>query len=179
MTKPPLLERQALAVYVVLTLGIVWTTAPLALVSPAGHGLLNAFNPLLVALGVTAATAGRHGVAALLRRLLIWRVGLRWYLVVVGLPLMIALAAVGISMLAGLPVGNPFDRISTTTATLLLFIWVIAPARSSAGAASRCRGYWHAPPRCRPRWCWARWAWRFICRSMCFRCSCLAIPLPA
>jgi CAAX protease family protein len=42
--------------------------------------LLGTFAPLLVALWITALTEGRPGVRALLRRLVQWQVGMRWYL---------------------------------------------------------------------------------------------------
>jgi hypothetical protein len=48
----------------------------------------------LAALVVTATESGRTGVRAFLRRYLHWRVGLRWYLVVLlGFPLLYVLAA--------------------------------------------------------------------------------------
>lgn len=42
--------------------------------------LLGTFAPSLVALGITARAEGRPGVRALLRRILQWQVGTRWYL---------------------------------------------------------------------------------------------------
>jgi hypothetical protein len=42
--------------------------------------LLGTFAPSLVALWITARTEGRPGVLALLRRLVQWQVGMRWYL---------------------------------------------------------------------------------------------------
>ena len=45
-------------------------------------------GPTLAAFTVTASTAGKAGVWQLLRRYVLWRVGLRWYLlVIVGVPL--------------------------------------------------------------------------------------------
>ena len=46
--------------------------------------LLGTFAPGIVALGLTARALGRRGVIALLRRLLIWQVPLRWYLFAAG-----------------------------------------------------------------------------------------------
>jgi membrane protease YdiL (CAAX protease family) len=46
--------------------------------------LLGTFAPGIVALGLTARTLGRRGVIALLRRLIIWQVPLRWYLFAAG-----------------------------------------------------------------------------------------------
>ncbi len=46
--------------------------------------LLGTFAPSLVALGITARAEGRPGVRALLRRILQWQVGARWYLFAIG-----------------------------------------------------------------------------------------------
>lgn len=46
--------------------------------------LLGTFAPSLVALWLTGRTEGRAGTRALLRRLLEWRVGVRWYVFAVG-----------------------------------------------------------------------------------------------
>ena len=46
--------------------------------------LLGTFAPALVALGITARTEGRQGVRALLRPIVDWQVGTRWYLFAIG-----------------------------------------------------------------------------------------------
>jgi membrane protease YdiL (CAAX protease family) len=46
--------------------------------------LLGTFAPSLVALGITARAEGREGVRALLRRIVEWQVGTRWYLFAIG-----------------------------------------------------------------------------------------------
>src|SRR5262245_1156732 len=51
--------------------------------------------PFLAAFLVTAATDGRAGVGQLLRRMVQWRVGVRWYLIpLLGYPLVFAVALV-------------------------------------------------------------------------------------
>jgi membrane protease YdiL (CAAX protease family) len=121
------LKRHPLAIYFTLTLGIVWVTAPLAIFSPAGHGMLNAFTPMLIAMLITFVSAGAPGIHALVCRLLQWRVGLRWYAVVLGLPVAIGSATLGLSALLGLPIVSPIVRIPVTTLTFLALIWIIAP----------------------------------------------------
>ena len=54
--------------------------------------LLGAFAPGLVALALTARADGSAGIAALLNRILVWRVGARWYLFAVGYMAAIKLA---------------------------------------------------------------------------------------
>jgi len=46
--------------------------------------LLGTFAPSLVAVGITARAEGRPGVRALLRRIVQWQVGTRWYLFAIG-----------------------------------------------------------------------------------------------
>jgi hypothetical protein len=47
-----------------------------------GLQVLYLLGPTLAAFIVTGATEGRAGIRCLLRRYVLWRVGLRWYLVV-------------------------------------------------------------------------------------------------
>lgn len=48
-----------------------------------------AFGPFLTALIVLGLTEGRSGVKTLLGRMVRWRVGLQWYLIALGLPILL------------------------------------------------------------------------------------------
>jgi uncharacterized protein len=61
------------------------------------------FGPMLSALILTALLGGWSAVKTLLGRLVQWRVGWRWYAVAFGLPSAIALGAIGLTTLSGLP----------------------------------------------------------------------------
>jgi membrane protease YdiL (CAAX protease family) len=61
------------------------------------------FGPMLAALILTALAGGWSALKALLGRLVQWRVGWRWYAVAFGLPVVLALGAVGLTTLSGLP----------------------------------------------------------------------------
>ena len=68
-------------------------------ISQAASGYLNATailaGPTLSAFIMTATTEGRTGVRRLLGRLLLWRVGIRWYLfALLGVPLIMLLGTV-------------------------------------------------------------------------------------
>jgi uncharacterized protein len=108
-THAGLLARHPLVFYFIIAYAGSWLIwLPLAL-SEDGSGLLPFSSPLLLAwfgfaafLGpflsgfvMTGATEGRAGVGRLLRRFVLWRVGLGWYLfVLLGAPSILALAAV-------------------------------------------------------------------------------------
>jgi len=64
-------------------------------------GLLGLFGPAIAAVCVTAATEGRSGVRALLRKALIWRVGLGWYIAAIVLTEAVSLLTVGLSVVLG------------------------------------------------------------------------------
>jgi membrane protease YdiL (CAAX protease family) len=69
-------------------------TLPIALLSA---------GPLVSALIISAMIGGKAEVLALLRKFTVWRVGLRWYLIALLLPLIIHLAAVYLNVLMGAP----------------------------------------------------------------------------
>lgn len=62
---------------------------------------LGTFGPTMAALLLTAVTKGRSGLLALWQRMLIWHVGLRWYLFSFGGTAVFVLAAIGLYRLGG------------------------------------------------------------------------------
>ena len=95
-----LVKRHPLIAFFVLTLALSWW--PWILYA---FGLYPApiasFGPFLAALVVLAITQGKSGIGGLLRRMVRWRVGLRWYAVALLLPVGIALAATALNVLLG------------------------------------------------------------------------------
>lgn len=89
-----ILKRHPLMIGILLMFVLTWPLyAQLGLF--VGHGVG------LAALIMTGFTLGRGGIGALLRRFLIWRVEVRWYLVVLGGPVLLHLIAIGLMMLMG------------------------------------------------------------------------------
>ena len=84
------IRRHPLTLYTVLALLLSWWVAPLQL---AGFPVFP-FGPDLAALAVIAATTGTPGIRQLLRRLREWRLGFRWYALVVGGPAVVGWLAV-------------------------------------------------------------------------------------
>jgi len=90
--------------------------------SGATSGLLNAaailLGPTLSGFIMTGVTEGREGIRRLLHRIVLWRVGLRWYLfALIGVPAVMALGTIilpgGLSSLLGLGPGYVLTYVST------------------------------------------------------------------
>lgn len=112
------LQRHPLWGYGLLAYGISWLFLLGALVAiqfdllPADSPIMGvanqiaAFGPALAALIVIAYTQGRTGVRQWLRRLVQWRVGIQWYLLILfGIPL---ISLLGASVLHGM---RPFQAL--------------------------------------------------------------------
>ena len=89
-----------LAAYFVLAYALSWiilVPAGLGLLPDSSAGVLSTlapFGPAVAAFIVTALIGGRSAVGQLLRRLVQWRVGIGWYLLVlIGIPLLERLGA--------------------------------------------------------------------------------------
>ena len=104
-------KPRSLVVFFALAFGISWVAwIPTTLASyrlvpfqidSTLSGLLGAFGPFFAALITTAIYEGRAGFSMLFRRLLTWRVGIRWYLFVLFWPAVFSLAKTGIAVVLG------------------------------------------------------------------------------
>jgi len=116
------LECNPLPVYFLLAYVFAWAFAPLIAISPV-YGLPALFAPALAGIIVSGLTGGRTQVSLLLRKLKVWRVKLVWYLVALGLPIVI-------SSLASIP-GRFFNAEATfefallTPLSLVVFVLVV------------------------------------------------------
>ena len=95
-----LVKRHPLIAFFVLTWALSWWPWILYAfgLSPTP---IASFGPFLAALVVLAITQGKSGIGGLLRRMVRWRVGIRWYAVALLLPVGIALAATALNVLLG------------------------------------------------------------------------------
>ena len=105
-----LLARHPLVFYFIIAYAFSWLAEMPLLLSKDGAGLLSYRSPLglyasitiatfvgpfLSAFIMTGITEGREGGGRLLRRLVLWRVGLRWYLfALIGLPAIMVLSVI-------------------------------------------------------------------------------------
>ena len=123
--------RYPVAVFFLLAIGLTWI---LMIVDALGSQGILPFRlplPLMIVMGymptlatvmVVGKTQGRAGIRVLFRKLLIWRVGLRWYLFAIFGPAVIYMLAIvlynGIEPLAHLPILS--DRLLSGSALKLM-----------------------------------------------------------
>jgi membrane protease YdiL (CAAX protease family) len=93
-----LIRRHPLISFFVLAYALSWW--PIAFYAAGlSPSPIISFGPFLAALVVLAATQGKTGVVGLLRRIVRWRVGLRWYAVALLLPVVVTAAAAALNVL--------------------------------------------------------------------------------
>ena len=92
------MRKHPLIAFFVLAYLLTWWTYPLLKFSPL-LGIPGLFGPALAAIIMAAVTDGKSGVKALLSRAVLWRVGLRWYVIALGLPTVLALVTAGLNYL--------------------------------------------------------------------------------
>ena len=122
-----IVNRQPLISFFVLAFGLTWgagwaadaiyTGSTLSGILSLPFLLLSA-GPLLAALFVTALTGGKTAVIALLRKLIIWRVGWRWW--AVALLLTPAMFLIAIYLNVGLGAPNPTVALLAAAPGMLL-----------------------------------------------------------
>jgi membrane protease YdiL (CAAX protease family) len=109
-------DGRALVAFFVLAYALSWAwVGPLAvshLVVDRGQGWPThypaLFGPAVAAVLVVAGTTGRQGIAQLLQRIVLWRVGWRWWLAAVSPVLFLAIALLG-SWVSGASLPGPTD----------------------------------------------------------------------
>ena len=98
-----MLKRYRLLAFFVLAFLLSWYPWIIALFQHRQTGP-NPLGPLVAAFVITALTEGRAGIKTLLKKLIRWRVGLRWYAAIFLIPVFACILAAGITLLTGAPV---------------------------------------------------------------------------
>jgi uncharacterized protein len=94
-------KQHPLITFFVLTYALSWLAWPMWASGLYPIAPVFSFAPFLAALVVLAVTHGKSGVGGLLRRMVRWRVGLRWYAVALLIPAGITSAAAVLNVLLG------------------------------------------------------------------------------
>jgi membrane protease YdiL (CAAX protease family) len=157
-------RRHPLIAFFVLAYVLTWWIYPLLKFSPL-LGLFGLFGPALAAIIMATVTGGKAGVKALLSRVVLWRVGLPWYVIALGLPTVLSAATAGLSYLLG--ASKSIQVGALTVLELVLFVLVVGEElgwrgyalplllerRSAVTAASLILGVLWGCGICRPSWC--------------------------
>jgi membrane protease YdiL (CAAX protease family) len=115
------IKRHPLIAFFTLAYALTWPVIPLVSVSPL-WGFPGLFGPAIAAIVVVAVVDGRPGLTDLLGRMVRWRVGVRWYAVALGLPVVLSLAAGGIHLLLGGSTPVRFAQLSILEPIVFLLI---------------------------------------------------------
>jgi uncharacterized protein len=107
------------------------------------------FGPFLAAVLVLAVTSGKSGIVRLLRRMVRWRVGLRWYAVALLLPVAITLTAAVFNVLLGARAPSAAELGGWTGLFSTFAILLLVPGLGGAWEEPGWRGY--ALPRLQAR----------------------------
>jgi membrane protease YdiL (CAAX protease family) len=128
-----LFTRHPLVAFFALAFAFSWWAVPMGEFLP--------FGPLFAALTVLAVVQGRSGLAQLGRRMLRWRVGVRWYVLAIALPLGATLAAIGLNLALGAPVSALDDLDPWYLLIGLFFLRLINPLDGPMGEEPGWRGF--------------------------------------
>jgi membrane protease YdiL (CAAX protease family) len=101
------------------------------------------FGPFLAALVVLAITRGKSGVVGLLRRMVRWREGLKWYAAALGLPVVVALtaAAINVFLLGAQPSSSAAQLGGLPSLISTFFILLLIPGLGGTWEEPGFRGY--------------------------------------
>ncbi len=131
-----LISRYPVVAFFLIAYAFSWTIGALliadhqgALSAPQALHYISAFGPALAALIVTALIGGRAGLVELGRRVVRFNVGWRWWLIGVGTPLLLGIAAVLIylmsnSALPDLTLFGEVDYLGNIGALAALALWI-------------------------------------------------------
>lgn len=116
-------KRHPLFTFFVLAYVLAWVLILLAASGSLVFGFLALFGPTAAALIVAGVTEGRAGVKDLLGRVVDWRHHPKWYAVAIGLPILLAVAALGLnSLLMGAPMTLAVEQPLGLTVMLAILV---------------------------------------------------------
>jgi membrane protease YdiL (CAAX protease family) len=138
-------RRHPLAAFLVLTYGLSWALwMPLAIFRDATSGpftsialLIGSNVPSAVAIVLTAVALGKGATRKLLRRLLIWRVGWRWYLVLLAPTALV----IGTISLVAVTRGGPTAALAVPLLSAIITVAFMTFPGSALGEEIGWRGY--------------------------------------
>lgn len=133
-------KRNRLLSFIVLAYAFSWW--PFLLYSAGMFPVaIASFGPFLAAIVVLLICEGREGAKTLLGRMVRWRVGIRWYLVALGLPIILSALASYLAVLMGAPAPT-MEQLSNWPAIFATFpIVLLVPGLGGAWEEPGWRGF--------------------------------------
>jgi uncharacterized protein len=137
-----LVRRCPLIGFFVLACALSWWGWPLYALNLAPTPIVG-FGPFLAALVVLAITRGKTAIVGLLRRMVRWRVGLKWYAVALLLPVGVALsaAAINVFVLGAQPSSSAAELGGLPSLIPTFFILLLIPGIGGTWEEPGFRGY--------------------------------------
>jgi membrane protease YdiL (CAAX protease family) len=133
-------RRRPLVAFFVLAYAFSWSLSAVYLFTHSGPAILSC-GPFLAAAVVLALSGGRPGIKSLFASMLKWRVGYRWWLIAVGVPVLVTAAATGLNLALGAdtPTAHDFGRWTNVLPTALVIL--LFPGIGGAWEEPGWRGY--------------------------------------
>jgi len=134
-------KRHPIITFFVLTYALTWLAWPLWALGLYPIAPVFSFAPFLTALVVLAITQGKSGVGGLLRRMVRWRVGIRWYAVALLIPAGITLTAAVLNVLLGAQAPSSAELGSWTGLLPIFLAVLLIPGLGGAWEEPGWRGF--------------------------------------
>lgn len=114
-------KRYSLVIYFVLAYALCWAFYPL-IKTNAVYGIPALFTPALAGVIVSGIVGGRAQVKNLLKKIIIWRVNIVWYVVALGLPVVLSFIVALASRFFGGSSTLEFAPISALSIIVFVFV---------------------------------------------------------
>jgi membrane protease YdiL (CAAX protease family) len=134
-------KRHPIITFFVSSYALSWLAWPVWALGFYPISPVFSFGPFIAALVVLAITHGRSGVGGLLRRMVRWRVGLRWYAVALLLPAGLALVATVLNVLLGAQAPSSAELGGWTGLFLVFIVSLLIPGLGGAWEEPGWRGF--------------------------------------
>jgi membrane protease YdiL (CAAX protease family) len=135
-----LVRRHPLLSFFVLAYALSWAAIPAWALGFWPNPIFS-FGPFLAALVALGLTQGKGGVGGLLRSMVHWRVGLRWYAAAILLPAGLALAATALNVVLGARTPSSDELGGWTGLLPSFFLILLIPDLGGAWEEPGWRGY--------------------------------------
>jgi uncharacterized protein len=134
-------KRHPLITFFVLTYALSWVAYPMWASGLYPIAPVFSFAPFLAALLVLAIIQGRSGVGGLLRRMVRWRVGLKWYVAALLIPAGITVAAAVLNVVLGAQAPSSAELGSWTGLLVTFLAVLLIPGLGGAWEEPGWRGF--------------------------------------